>query len=413
MAPRKSSHWSSIFMKSSTLKYALILGFLTMVGTSALDIYLPSMPSIANDFHADGSTVQLSLTSYFLAMAVAQIIYGPISDMFGRRPPLVAGLCIYIIGAIGCALSPDVHWLIAMRFVQGLGAGAGAVIARAVVRDLHTGAEAARLMSMLMLVFSVSPLLAPLAGSLIISFGIWRDVFWVLTAFGVLAVGLVLFALNETTSREKRLGSSLTGALKNYGILFLDPYFLGIVGIASFGMSSYMVYVSNSSFVLIEHFGLSPSAYGFMFSINAVPFFIMSQLSGRLAKQFGLRSVVRGAASIYALSMLALLATRLAGIDNLAVMTVLLLCGYGFLGLVVPSSAVLAMEAHGRIAGTASALMGTLQFVTAAITSSLVSLFFDGTSLPMIAGIGGCAFAVLLFSLITLRAPAPRVAPAE
>ncbi|MBB4010430.1 multidrug effflux MFS transporter [Allorhizobium taibaishanense] len=400
-------------MKSSTLYYALILGFLSAVGVSALDIYLPSLPSIAKDFHTDGSTMQLSLTSYFVAMAIAQIVYGSMSDMFGRRPPLIAGMTIYVIGAVGCALAPSVHALIAFRFIQGLGAGAGAVIARAIVRDLHTGPEAARLMSLLMLVFSISPLLAPLAGSFIVSVATWRDIFWVLTAFGLLGVFLVTFVLNETRTREKRLESSLSGAFRNYGHLLTDTYFMGIVGIAAFGMSSYMVYVSNSSFVIIEHFQLSPSAYGVMFALNAIPFFVFSQMNARLAKRYGLRRVVRTAALLYASMMVMLLGTRLAGIDNFVVMTVLLLAGYGFLGLVVPSSAVLALEAHGRIAGTASALMGTLQFVAASAVTAVVSLFFDGTSLPMIAGIGLCSIMVVLFSLVTLRPTAGRVFAAE
>lgn len=400
-------------MKSSTLYYALILGFLSAVGVSALDIYLPSLPSIAKDFNTDGSTLQLSLTSYFIAMAIAQMVYGSVSDMYGRRPPLIAGMAIYIIGAIGCALAPSVHALIAFRFIQGLGAGAGAVIARAIVRDLHTGPEAARLMSLLMLVFSISPLLAPLAGSFIVSVGTWRDIFWVLTAFGVLGAFLVTFILNETRTKEKRLESSLSGAFRNYGLLLIDPYFMGVVGIAAFGMSSYMVYVSNSSFVIIEHFGLTPSAYGIMFALNAIPFFVFSQMNARLAKRYGLRRVVRTAALLYSSMMVLLLATRLAGIDNFALMTVLLLAGYGFLGLVVPSSAVLALEAHGRIAGTASALMGTLQFVAASIVTALVSLFFDGTSMPMIAGIGLCSIMVVMFSLLTLRPVARQVVAAE
>jgi MFS transporter, DHA1 family, multidrug resistance protein len=400
-------------MKSSTLYYALILGFLSAVGVSALDIYLPALPSIAKDFQTDGSTIQLSLTSYFIAMAIAQIVYGSVSDMFGRRPPLIVGMTIYVIGAVGCALAPSVHALIAFRFIQGLGAGAGAVIARAIVRDMHTGPEAARLMSLLMLVYSISPLLAPLAGSLIVSMATWRDIFWVLTAFGLIGFFLVTFVLNETRTREKRLESSLTGAFRNYGRLLIDPYFMGIVGIAAFGMSSYMVYVSNSSFVIIEHFGLSPSAYGIMFALNAIPFFVFSQMNARLAKRYGLRRVVRTAALLYASMMVLLLATRLAGIDNFVLMTVLLLAGYGFLGLVVPSSAVLALEAHGHIAGTASALMGTLQFVAASAVTALVSLFFNGTSLPMMAGIGLCSMMVVLFSLLTLRPVATTSVAAE
>ncbi len=185
--------------------------------------------------------------------------------------------------------------------------------------------------------------------------------------------------------------------------MFREPYFLGLVGISAFGMSSYMLYISNSSFVLMEHFGLSPSAYGVAFGINAIPYFVMSQLNGRLVRRFGLRRVVRAGVFFYASIMIVHLAVRASGVDSFPVMAAFFFCGYGFLGIVMPTTFVLALEAHGAIAGTASALMGTLQFVAAAIVTGIVSRFFDGTSLPMITGVAVCAILVLTFTLLTLR----------
>ncbi|MCO6186427.1 multidrug effflux MFS transporter [Rhizobium sp. L1K21] len=394
-------------MTSRYVTYVFLLGFFMATGVSALDIYLPSLPAIASDFHADAGAVQLTVTAYFVAMAVAQLIYGPLSDMLGRKLPLTVGFLIYAIGAIGCSLSTDIEWLIAMRFLQGLGAGAGSVIARAIVRDLYTGAQAARMMSTLMLVFSVSPILAPLAGSLIVTLGGWRDVFWALSALGIVGVFLAAFVLEETRTREKRAHSSISSMLGNYGTLLRDPYYLGIMAIASFGMSTWVVYMTGSSFVLIDHFGLSPMGYSVAFSVNAASFISVSQLNGRLAARFGLRRVVRTGVLATAVTMIAFFAVRYSGVDSLPVMLAFLFVGYGALGLVVPSSFVLALETYGHIAGTASALMGTCQFAISAAMAAIVSLFFDGTSLPMVAGIATCAAIVLVASLITLRgAPA-------
>jgi DHA1 family bicyclomycin/chloramphenicol resistance-like MFS transporter len=381
----------------------LSLGLLSAVGLFALDMYLPALPAISRDLGADSHAVQASLISFFAAMAASQIIYGPLSDMFGRKPPLYAGLALYIIGGIGCALSPSIDWLVGFRFLQGMGACAGVVISRAIVRDLHTGPAAAQLMSRLMLVFSVSPILAPLAGSIVSAFGDWRLIFWVMVAAGVAGLCVALFFLEETRLPVARSESSLAGALRSYGTLLRDPYYIGLVMIASFGMSSYMIYVANSSFVLIEHYGLSPTFYSVVFSVNAVAFIGMSQLNGWLSRRIGLRRVIRGATIGYS-SMMVMLAVMMSlGFDQLEVMAAFLFGGYGFLGLIVPTAAVLALEHHGRIAGTASAMMGTFQFVTAAVVVGLGGLVVDGTARPMVMIIALCSVMVLMLSVFVLR----------
>lgn len=378
-------------MKTRFLRTALILGLLSAIGPVAIDMYLPALPTIGQSLGASIGAVQASLMAFFLALGLGQIIYGPVSDMVGRKPPLYFGLALFAIGSVGCALAPDIHTLVAMRFVQGLGACAGSVVPRAVVRDLYTGHEALRLMSTLMLVFSVSPILAPLAGSLLIEWQGWRSTFWFMLAAGLLGLALVATQLGETRPREQRAASSWRQALRGYAALLRDRHFLGLVLIGAFGVSSFFAYLANSSFVLIDHYGLTPRQYSVVFAANAASFIGMSQLTGRLGKRFGLVPMVRVASWGYAGTMSLLLALFLLGADGLPVLLVLLFVGYGFLGLIIPTSAILALEEHGPIAGTASALMGTLQFAVGAAVMAVVGLFVDGTALPMVAGIAGSA----------------------
>ena len=401
-------------MNAHFLRTAVLLGLMSAVGAFAVDMYLPALPSIGADLKASTSAVQMSLLIFFLSMGFGQIVVGPLSDMYGRKPPLYVGLALFIVGGIGSAMAPNIEWLIAFRFLQGLGASAGMAIPRAVVRDMHTGNEAAKLMSLLMLVFSVSPILAPLSGSLIIETLGWRAVFWVLTGAAVIAIVLLATAQKETRPVEDRVGSSFGTALKSSWFLLKDRNFLGLTAIGGFGIASFFVYLASSSFILIDHYGLSPSLYSVFFSINAVAFIGMSQMTGWLADRFGLKRVVKVAVVGYATAMVVLLAVMASGVDRLGVMASLLFIGYGFLGLVIPTTSVLAMEEHGTIAGTASALMGTLHFAIGAVAMGVAGLFFDGTPLPMVAGITLAAVIAFVLTQVTLgRARQVVEAPAE
>lgn len=389
-------------MKTQFFKYALVLGLITAIGPFAIDMYLPALPSIKQSLGASTMEAQLSLMVFFVALGVCQLIYGPVSDMAGRRAPLYFGLALFIVGSIGCALAPDVRTLIAFRFVQGVGACAGMVITRAIVRDMHTGHEAVRLMSLLMLVFSISPILAPLTGSFVIAWASWRAIFW--SVIGAAAVGLVLLTLfvPETRPKSERVDSSVRSAMTAYGVLLRDPMFLGLILIGAFGVASFFAYLANSSFVLIEHYGLTPTQYSLCFSINAVAFFGAAQANGRLAKLFGMHHVVRTATWGYAAAMLLLVALTAFGVDSLAVMIVVLFVGYAFLGLIIPNSSVLALEQHGAIAGTASALMGTVQFMTGAAVMAITGAIGDRTSKTMVFAIGACAAVSFLLAQVAL-----------
>jgi len=389
-------------MTSSFFRTALILGLLSAIGPFAIDMYLPALPSIGQDLGAENHIVQLSLLAFFISFALSQLVYGPLSDMWGRKAPLYIGIGIFAVASIGCALASDIETLIAFRFLQGIGGAAGMVIPRAIVRDMHTGVQAARLMSLLMLVFSISPILAPLTGSAVIEFYGWRGVFWavMIAAF----IGLILLAtqLQETRLKEHRAESGLRSAMAAYALLLRDKNFLTLTFIGGLGISSFLVYLANSPFVLIDYYGLTPTQYSFAFSINAVSFFAVSQATGWFGERFGLVRVMRIAVTAFALTMAAMAIVMSLGFNQLPVMAAFLFVGYGFLGLVIPTSAVLALEDHGEIAGTASSLMGTLHFATAAVAMVIASVFFDGTAVPMATGIALCAVGALLLTQATI-----------
>lgn len=399
-------------MISPFLRLALVLGLLSAIGPFAIDMYLPALPAIGNSLGADVGAVQLSLTAFFAAVSVSQLAYGPASDLFGRKAPLLFGLVLFTLASVGCALAPDIHTLVVFRFMQGLGAGAAMTVPRAVVRDVHTGNDAARLMSLLMLVFSVSPILAPLVGSFVVDAAGWRGIFWFVTGAGVAGLALLMFVLDETRPAADRAASTWRGSVSAYGRLMRDRHFLGLTFIGAFGMASFFVFLANSSFVMINHYGLSPRQYSVAFSINAVSFIGVSQLTGWFAQRFGLHRTVRGAVMGFTATMALLLVVFAAGVDRLDVLASLLFVGFGFLGLVIPATSVLALEDHGEIAGVASALMGTLQLVTGAIVMGFTGLFLDGTALPMVAGITFCAMVAMAFTQMTLggfRSPVPQV----
>lgn len=225
---------------SVSLRLVLILGLLSAIGPFAIDMYLPALPQIGSSLGAQVGAVQASLTAFFLSIGVGQLLYGPVSDMLGRKPPLYFGLILFAAASVGCALAPNIETLVVFRFLQGLGAAAGMAVPRAVVRDLHTGHAAARMMSLLMLVFSVSPILAPLAGSGVIAVAGWRGVFWVVAVAAVLGLIATWRGVEETRTPEQRLDSSLGGAFKAYLKLLRDAHYLGLVFIGGCAMAGFL-----------------------------------------------------------------------------------------------------------------------------------------------------------------------------
>jgi DHA1 family bicyclomycin/chloramphenicol resistance-like MFS transporter len=413
-AMRRRDASGSSSMKSSFAKSAIVLGLLTAVGPFAIDMYLPAVPAIAVDLQTSDAGAEATLIGYFLAVAFGQIVYGPLSDSFGRKRPLYFGMVLYTLGALGCSVAPTIGWLIAARFVQGMGACAGMVIPRAVVRDLHNGPEAARLMALIMLVFSVSPILAPLFGSAVTEFATWRLIFVTTSLVGVLGLFLNAFVLTETRPPERRTPFHVGAIARGYLTLLRDWHFVGVVFIGAFGMGSFFAFLSSSSFVYIEHFGLTPTQFSLAFSVNAIAFIGAAQLTGTVARRVGLRRMVMGALTYYFVVTSLLVAATLAGVDNLPFLIAGLFIAAGGMGLVVPSVAVLAMEHHCHRAGSASALLGTIQLIVAAGIIGIVGVISDGSVLRMVLMIAGSGAVAFVFGLLTLiRAPQAVPAPAE
>ncbi|KAF1068788.1 MAG: Bicyclomycin resistance protein [Variovorax sp.] len=381
---------------------ALLLGLLSAIGPFAIDMYLPALPAIGQSLRADIGAVQMSLTAFFISLGAGQLLYGPVSDMVGRKPPLYAGLAVFAIASVGCALATDIQTLIALRFIQGLGAAAGMAIPRAVVRDLHTGTDAARLMSLLMLVFSISPILAPLVGSGVIAVTGWRGVFWAVTVAAVAGLAMMATLLAETRPASERVESSIGSALAAYWLLLRDRHYLGLVFIGSFAMAGFFTYLANSSFVMIDHYGLSPALYSVAFGVNAAAFFGASQFNGALGERFGLARLVKFGVAGCGVAMVAMFAYYAMGGDSLWVMIVLYFIASGFMGFVIPTTGVLALEMHGAIAGTASALLGTLQMLTGAVAMAVVGAFTDGGPLPMVTGMAAGALIAGVLTWLTL-----------
>ncbi|MFV8783896.1 multidrug effflux MFS transporter [Microbulbifer sp. SA54] len=390
-------------MKSDLLKMALILGLLSCVGPFAIDMYLPAMPEMAEQFGVPTAASQYTLMSFFIAFGVCQLFYGPAADMFGRKRPLNFGLVLFLLASVGCALAPTIEWLIGLRFVQGVGAAAVMSIPRAIIRDRYTGTEATRLMTTVMLVISISPMLAPLVGSLLITpFG-WPSVFYAIALATVASLLLIHFALPETLPESQRAPFRLRSMLDAFYTLFRDPFFMGMTLIGGMGTASFFSFLSIAAFLYTGHYGLSATEFSLAFALNALGFFVASQFAANLCERFGGVTLVKLAVAGFTLSALANLGIILAGWDNFAVLILLLLVGNAFLGLIVPTTMVLSLDHHGPIAGTAAALGGTLQMLLGVVAIGIASAVFDGGPLALVGSIAGCSLLALILARLTLR----------
>ncbi|MBU2484572.1 MAG: Bcr/CflA family efflux MFS transporter, partial [Alphaproteobacteria bacterium] len=321
-----------------------------------------------------------------------------------RKPPLIAGLALFAAGSVGCALAPDMNWLVAARVVQALGGAAAMVIPRAIIRDMHTGPQATRLMALVMLIISVSPMLAPLAGSGIIALSGWRAIFATLAVAAGLSIAVTLLLQPETLKPEHRVPVRLSALLSGTATLLRDPVFMGLTFVGGFGMASFFVFLASASFVYTGHYGLSPTGFSLAFAANAAGFFAASQAAASLGERFGAERVVNWAVTGFMGFSLLLVALVWLGIDQFALLVGLLICANACLGLVIPTAMVMALDDHGDIAGLASSLGGMLQMLAGGVMTMLVGPFFNGTPLPMVAAIA--ISAVLAFAAMRFTAAA-------
>lgn len=385
-----------------SFRILLILGALSAFGPMAIDFYLPSFPALAQAFATDVEHVQLSLASYFAGVALGQLIYGPLADRFGRRKPLLLGVTLFVLASLACALAQSLQWLIVARFVQALGGCAGMVISRAVVRDLCDPLTSAKVFSKLMLVMGVAPILAPLGGGILLRLFGWPSIFYGLMVFGGLCLIGVLLWLPET--RPSALPAQpLRGALGRYGRLLRDPLLIGHGLTGGVAMAGMFAYISGSPFVFIELYGVSPQNYGWLFGLNAAGFILTAQLNGWLLRHHGPGYWLRRTVWLYLGAALALLVVALAQPSHLWPLLVPLFSCMASLSCILPNATACAMAGQGAQAGSASALIGSLQFCVAAGASMLVGALHDGTARPMALVITLCGVLTAVLGVLTAR----------
>lgn len=381
-----------------------LLGTLTAIGPLSIDMYLPAFPQIADDLSAAPSEVQLSLTTLLVGMAVGQLVTGPLSDRLGRRTPVIIGMVAYALLSLLCAFAPSTGMLAAIRFAQGFAGGMGTVVARAVVGDLFTGKAAAKYFSQLALVFGVAPVLAPSLGTLVLRFTDWRGIFVVLAAVAALIALAVIRILPETLPQSRRSTRGLADVADTTRVLAADRVFIGYAVAGGLAMAGLFAYLSGSSFVLQDVFGLSTAAYGILFGVNAIGLVAASQLNGRLLDRFSPRQLLVASLAAGAAAGLALLGT--AALSSMIGVVTLLFLYMSTLGMVNPNSAALALDRHRDRAGTSAALLGTVQTLIGAAAAPLVGLGGESSAIPMALVICICATLSLL-TVLTLARPAP------
>lgn len=374
-------------------KLVIILGTLTAFSPLSIDMYLPGLPAIAREFNVPTSLAQQTLAVFFIGLSLGQALYGPISDRMGRRRPLLFGCVVYIIASLGCAMAPSIGSLIVLRLAQALGGCAGVVIARSVVRDLFDQKESARMFSFLILVMGLAPILAPLIGGQVLAAFGWRAIFVVLAGFGVLCLLMALFGLPETLPSERRIRAGLGEALRVYGRLLTDTHFMGFVLASGLASACMFTYISGSPFVFIELNGVPAEQYGLLFGMNALGLIAASQINRRLLLRHDDRKILRVALSVTAGSALLLFITTALGIGGFPLMLALIFVCIGSTGFVGPNATAAAMANHGRQAGSASALIGAIQFALGAAAGALLGALHNGTALPMTGVIALCGVA--------------------
>ena len=390
-------------MRDPLFRMALILGLLSAVGPFAIDMYLPALPEVATDLHTTEAAAARTLTSYFIVFGFAQMIYGPMADAIGRKKPLVLGVAIFLIGTVAAAMAPSIGWLIFARAIQGLGAATLMAVPRAVIRDMASGPEAAKMMAAIMIVIAISPMLAPLTGSLVMAWGGWREIFAVLGVAAFISLGLILFVLPETLPEDQRQPVRFDVMLAAAKRLLGDRRFMGLTMIGGFGMASFFVFLAAASFVYTKQYGLSETGFSIAFAVNAIGFFTASQFSATISARVGTLRMIRRATIGFSLATFAGFALALAGLASLPVTMATLFVGNMFLGVLMPSAQVQALEEHGAIAGLAASLGGTLQMMAAGLLVVLAGPFLDGTAPPMLGAIALCGALVLVLSRLIPR----------
>lgn len=388
---RTREHASPVTTASQTgLAFILILSGLMAFTSLSTDIYLPAMPTMAEDLHGN---VELTITGFLIGFTIAQLIWGPISDHMGRRKPLFIGMVLFIIGSAGCALSTSITQIVFWRVFQALGACTGPMLARAMIRDLFARTRAAQMLSTLVLVMAIAPIAGPLIGGQIIRLSTWHSIFWLLVVIGALMF-ISLNWLPETLPEDKRVKASLAGAFRNYRSLLTNGRFMRYTLSLTFYYVGAYAFITGSPFVYISYYHVDPQHYGWLFALNIIGVMAMSVVNRRLVQRHALEQLLKYATLLAALAAVALaLLVKLESGGVVAIIITVFLF-FSMNGIIAATSTAAALDAVPNIAGSASALIGALQYGSGIISSLLLAAFSDGTPWTM-------AWIIALFTLLS------------
>jgi DHA1 family bicyclomycin/chloramphenicol resistance-like MFS transporter len=376
-----------------------LLGLLSAVGPVSTDMYLPAFPAIEAALGGRPGTAQITLATWFVGLAIGQLTQGTLSDRFGRRAPLLGGIALFTAASVGCALAPDLLTLALMRMLAAIGGSAGMVIPRAIVRDLSDGHAAARMLGQLMLVMGVAPILAPTLGGFVLEHLGWQAIFWLVAAYGGICGVVVWRVLPETLPLARRTHLAAVEQILRYRSILTERSFITNALVGGCAMFGLFAYLGGAPDVFIDEFHLSPGVFGMLFGACAAGFIGASQVNPRILPRLGASRVMRTAVGIYVLATLVLSFIALAGIGPWWAVAGPVLVGMICMGFTTPNATVGALSAHAGHAGSASALMGTMQYSLGALSGLVVGMLADGTARPMallmLVGASGAAIADL------------------
>ncbi|MGG1368118.1 Bcr/CflA family multidrug efflux MFS transporter [Priestia megaterium] len=384
------------------IQLAILLGSLGLLGPFTIDTYLPSFPTIVKDFHTTASLVQISLTACLLGLGAGQLFIGPLSDVKGRRKPLLLFLCLYLLASLTCSFSPNIYFFIVARFVQGFSAAGGLVVSRAIVRDLFSGKELTKFFTLIVLVGNLGPIVAPIVGGAILSFTKWNGVFIVLACIGAILIFMVSLKLPETLPPEKRVPSNLPKLMSNFGSLFKEREFMGYAFTQGFTTAGIFAYVSGIPFVYQNIYHVSPQQFSLLFGVNGLGLIIGSQLVGRLADYISERKFLKVGLGISIAAGAILLIALLLNAPLIAV-AIPIFFFVSSISIIGTTSFALAIESQGHIAGSASALLGLLPFVLGSLSAPLVGIAGSYTGVPMGVTIFGASLLAFLSYFVLVR----------
>lgn len=398
-APAAPALAGAAMSRRQKLVYILMLGALVALGPFTIDLYLPAFPQVQAELLTSAAAIQLTLTATTVGFGLGQLVVGPLSDAFGRIRPLLIATALHIVASIGVAFAPTVEWVMAGRVLQGIGAAGGGVVAMAIVRDLFGGQPLIRMLARLALVTGLAPVLAPVIGSQMLQFMDWRGVFVALAVYGVLVLIAAKFLIGETLPVERRGGTSVRAYRARYAHLLGDASFVGIAFVGAATFTALFSYLSASSFVLQEVFGLSAQEYGIVFGLNSIGLVIANQTSARLMRVFAPRSVAAVGLAVMLTGSLLLFAADAAGLGLIGILVPLFFV-VASVGLIMPTVQITALANHGAEAGTAASLIGALNFGIAGIVSPLVGMMGVSVASMATVMVGSLVVGNLVFWLV-------------